>query len=400
MRIPTLLVFAARRLLLVSGLLLTACRYEPIQPLPGDAAIPGAGPDAKIAVDTGTPFSDDAPSPAPDGGSDVQDVGPGIEVTPTCGNACSAEISDGCCPGGCTAANDTDCTPRCGNGALEAPEQCDPPGACPTTCPNRGCTRYRLEGAAQTCTAVCVETSQETACMPGDGCCPAGCTSNSDSDCLVVCGNGVKEPSETCDPLATCPTTCAAAGCQLRKLINGGTCAAQCVNDGMQTMCASGDGCCPAACNSTNDTDCPVRCGNGVVEPGETCEPVAECTRRQTACRSDQNTLRTGSGSATACTFQCKESPRPCGPGDGSCPAGCARDPDCLPRPTDCCHLDWCAQPFQPNQGKVICITNDNARCTDAERAAECASDANRVCGTGHARPIIYKPPIGAAGSG
>jgi hypothetical protein len=137
-----------------------------------------------------------------------------------------------------------------------------------------------------------------------------------------------------------------------------------------------------------------------VVERGETCEPVAECNRRQTACQSDANTIRTGSGSAAACTFQCNQTPRPCGPRDGQCPAGCAKDPDCLPRPSDCTHLEWCVKPFAPNQGRVICATADNARCTDEERIAECAREAARVCGAGHVKPIQYEPPIGGRTSG
>jgi hypothetical protein len=189
-------------------------------------------------------------------------------------------------------------------------------------------------------------------------------------------------------------------GCQLRELANAGTCQAACRNTRLQTACASGDGCCPAACNNTNDTDCPVRCGNGVVERAETCEPVAECTRRQAACQSDQNTIRTGAGSAAACTFVCKTSPRPCGPTDGACPAGCAKDADCKPRPASCTHIEWCRKPFQPHQGRVICTTNDDARCTDAERIAECAREASSVCGAGHVRPVQYVPPIGGRTSG
>lgn len=39
-----------------------------------------------------------------------------------------------------------------------------------------------------------------TACMTGDGCCPSGCVSATDSDCpAAVCGNGVTESPEICD---------------------------------------------------------------------------------------------------------------------------------------------------------------------------------------------------------
>jgi hypothetical protein len=169
---------------------------------------------------------------------------------------------------------------------------------------------------------------------------------------------------------------------------------------GMQTACANGDGCCPSACNASNDGDCAPRCGNGVVERGESCEPVAECNRRQAACHSDAGTIRTPAGSAAACTFHCNESPRPCGPADGQCPPGCGKDPDCLPRPSSCVHIEWCKKPFQPGQGLVICQTADDGRCTDAERIAECAREASSVCGAGHARPIQYVPAIGGRTSG
>jgi hypothetical protein len=289
--------------------------------------------------------------------------------------------------------------PSCGNGVVEPGEQCDPPGTCPTACPNRGCTTFKLQGSAPACTAICVESGKQTACAPDDGCCPAGCTANQDNDCAVVCDNGVKEGKETCDPLSSCPTACPAQGCQLRKLINGGTCQATCENAGMQQACIGGDGCCPASCNNTNDSDCPRKCGNGVVEAGETCDPIADCQRQQAACQSDQNTIRTGSGDPNACTFRCATSPRACGPADGACPSGCSVDPDCLPRPTNCTEIQFCHNPNSPDQNMLICITNKDARCTDAERIAECAREATSVCGQGHARPIVYRPPIGGRGT-
>jgi hypothetical protein len=219
----------------------------------------------------------------------------------------------------------------CGNGKIESGEECDPPGTCPTSCPAKGCTRFTLQGAADKCTARCVEAAPQTACAPGDGCCPTGCNAGNDSDCAIKCDNGVIEGQETCDPLSSCPTSCPAQGCQLRKLINAGTCSAQCVNDRQQTACASGDGCCPSACNSANDSDCSAKCGNGVIEGGETCDPVSSCLSKQSTCVSDKDTVRTPSGDPSSCTFACAETARTCGAADGQCPTGCAAtaDPDC-----------------------------------------------------------------------
>jgi hypothetical protein len=219
----------------------------------------------------------------------------------------------------------------CGNGKLEPGEECDPPGTCPTACPSIGCTHFSLQGSAAACTARCVQTTTKSACMNNDGCCPSGCNAANDSDCSIVCGNGVIEGKETCDPLSSCPTSCPAQGCQLRKLINAGTCTATCVNDVKQTQCLPGDGCCPAGCNNNSDADCPASCGNGVVEAGEKCDPVSSCLSKQSACVSDKDTVRTGSGDPSKCTFACTETPRACGPSDGQCPTNCAAgaDPDC-----------------------------------------------------------------------
>jgi hypothetical protein len=219
----------------------------------------------------------------------------------------------------------------CGNGTIESGEECDPPGSCPPTCASRGCTQFALQGSAASCTARCAESGLQASCVHDDGCCPSGCNATSDRDCSITCGNNVKEAGETCDPLASCPTVCPAVGCQLRKLINPGTCMAECTNDRQQTACVGGDGCCPSTCNSTNDADCEPRCGNNVVEAGETCDPVSQCTQRQNACRNDRDNIRTPSGSSASCTFTCGETRRLCGPSDGECPSGCAagQDPDC-----------------------------------------------------------------------
>ena len=255
----------------------------------------------------------------------------------TCAAVCVAgpvqtqcQSGDECCPPGCTANTDRDCEATCGNGVLETGELCDPLASCPQSCPAAGCTLFALDKAG-TCLASCVESGQQSACASDDGCCPMGCTTANDSDCAVQCDNGVVEGKETCDPLASCPQACPAEGCRLRRLVNPGTCNAACVDAGLQTTCVSGDGCCPAGCNRTNDADCAPLCGNSVVEPGETCDPISSCMSQERACVSDAQVVRTRTGEAGACTFVCMEAQRMCGPPDGACPMGCGptQDPDC-----------------------------------------------------------------------
>jgi hypothetical protein len=71
----------------------------------------------------------------------------------------------------------------CGNGLIEAGETCDPPGSCPNSC-NDGntCTIDGSTGSAANCNLSCTHQAI-SACVNGDGCCPAGCNSNTDSDC-------------------------------------------------------------------------------------------------------------------------------------------------------------------------------------------------------------------------
>ncbi len=93
---------------------------------------------------------------------------------------------------------------------------------------------------------------------------------------------------------------------------------------------ATADGCCPAACNAASDADCDATCGNTVVEPGETCDPLASCPMAcaQIGC---QERILAGAGTCAAvCSNGGQETT--CSPStDGCCPAGCnaSNDIDC-----------------------------------------------------------------------
>ena len=169
----------------------------------------------------------------------------------------ACQDADGCCPAGCSHTTDSDCSATCGDGNLDMNETCDPQLTCPMVCDdNNVCTTDYLTGSAANCNAACA-TSPINACSGGDGCCPVGCTSNNDSDCNPSCGNGVIESGETCDPKASCPTSCNDSNACTQNVLTGSstTCNATCSYP-MITACASGDGCCPSACSYANDMDC------------------------------------------------------------------------------------------------------------------------------------------------
>lgn len=97
---------------------------------------------------------------------------------------------DGCCPSGANHATDSDCPGSCGDGHLDQGEVCDTgiasgAGACPTSCnDNNACTIDTLTDPG-TCLALCSETTI-TQAINGDGCCPAGATHDTDTDCPVT----------------------------------------------------------------------------------------------------------------------------------------------------------------------------------------------------------------------
>jgi hypothetical protein len=170
-------------------------------------------------------------------------------------SSCSG--GDGCCPSGCDSTSDSDCSASCGNGTVEQGETCDPPSSCPTGCDDEdACTEDLMTGSASNCNVSCTHT-QVTACKDGDGCCPSGCSANTDSDCSASCGNGTVEQGETCDPPSSCPTSCDdGESCTEDKLVgSAAACSAVCSNTPI-TVCKDGDGCCPAGCGVTTDSDC------------------------------------------------------------------------------------------------------------------------------------------------
>jgi hypothetical protein len=290
--------------------------------------------------------------------------------------ACKAD--DGCCPPGCNAGSDTECSSSCGNGTVEPGETCDPSDACPTDCNDgNACTIDSMTGNAAYCTAACTHQTI-TDCQNGDGCCPAGCTAQNDGDCSAHCGNGVLEPGETCDPSSACPTDCSDGNsCTIDTVTGNATsCTAACVHQTI-TECKSGDHCCPAGCNAREDGDCPAHCNNAELEPGETCDPISSCP---TACNDGNGcTIDTLTGGADNCTASCSYQPiTECKSNDGCCPAGCNanRDSDC---PAHCNNAEL--EPGETCDPISTCPTScsDGNACT-IDNATGSADNCTAAC--------------------
>lgn len=218
--------------------------------------------DAAEACDPAIPSGAGAcPTDCNDGNVCTADrvVGSASACTAACANSAitSCRSGDGCCPSGCTFARDADC-PGCGNGVLEGSEICD--GNCPTGCDDSdACTVDTLTGSASGCNVQC-HHQPVAACVPGDGCCPSGCTSPSDTDCAATtcspaCRAGQHCVGTSCVADApgigspcTADTECGANGVCVTQLVNGwpqGYCSATCLFDGecgAGGWCRGGDG--------------------------------------------------------------------------------------------------------------------------------------------------------------
>ena len=161
------------------------------------------------------------------------------------------------------------------------------------------------------------------------------------------CGDGVVGADELCDLAiaagqpGACPSTCDDAVCSRDVLVAGGSCMARCHHEPI-TAAADGDGCCPPGATANSDSDCPRgacedTCGDGDLDPGETCDPgiaAGEPGACPTSCPDD----------GVACTRDIVDQPGTCQAacayvpvtepvdGDGCCPAGAngANDRDCI----------------------------------------------------------------------
>lgn len=182
---------------------------------------------------------------------------------------------------------------HCGDGRITGDETCDiaiasgMPGACPSACPELApCNRRELRSSG--CHAECVLLPAQ--CMGGDGCCPASCTDQNDSDCSSRCGDGIiqSESGETCESESSTPCKSSVAQCDdqdpctVDELVGSAkNCNTLCTHE-KQTTPKNDDGCCVTGADANSDNDCKPICGNKIRETGEDCDGTTGCS---TSCK-------------------------------------------------------------------------------------------------------------------
>jgi hypothetical protein len=218
--------------------------------------------------------------------------------------------------------------------------------------------------------------------------------SEDEPDAAHGCGDGVVAEGEECDTAiargnpGACPDGCSGGqGCQ-RNVLEGEGCQAHCVVIELDEA-ASGDGCCPPDTDYFADNDCPSRCGNNQLEPGEMCDPAETCASEAACTSTNACLVAKYVGAVESCDALCEISPiRSCVSGDGCCPAGCdqAKDSDC---PVACAEGKACLMtqvptpdpepaPMRPAQPPppppFVCADKHKGSACDACDCAKCGA--------------------------
>lgn len=194
-------------------------------------------------------------------------------------------------------------------------------------CPQDACGGWEFDPVS----CECKEVEPIGECVSGDGCCPDGCTNESDRDCRDSCGNGVVDPDETCDDnCETCPAETACT--EVSSEGSASTCDFKCIieeiPDCCEPLCPSNQVCAggtcidvpPDVCDPSDPGFCPNAFGPGWTCDSNTqaCVPPISCTGQP------QNFCVTMNGLGSRCENGM------CTPG-GPPPPACGGDGDCAP---------------------------------------------------------------------
>ena len=229
-----------------------------------------------------------------------------------------------------------DAWPRCSDGRVEGDEQCD-------------------DGNRRA----------------DDGCSPR---------CTLECGDGRVSGEELCDTAiasgaGSCPASCDDGMVCTTDTLLGAGCSAECASTDI-TLPSDDDGCCPPGASSLTDRDCPVVCGNGLLEAGELCDT--------TIAPGDPGACPSLCDDGAACTTDALLDP-------GTCTARCTATEILAPSDGDgCCPVDATVDTdddCSPLCGDGVLTTSDGELCDTAIEggatgACPTSCDDSMVCTT------------------
>lgn len=323
--------------------------------------------------------------------------------------------------------------PFCGDGSLDPTETCDPGipegdvGACPTSCTSDACSTSTLTGSADACDAECVV--EAASCTGGDGCCPAGCAPEADSDCPAEdvclereCGSVMSDGVTVDCGQCAAAESCMNGSCLNDETITIGQACAQATDCGAGEMCfTEGDtgfpgGYCVSDCQT--DVDCPAGATCGV--DGTcllACAGVGDCDRPGYVCAANDDLTQSvcvpGGTGSTELGGPCNET-SDCSGGAGAtcleafpggycsrfcdtnddCPGGSACDSGgyCL---ATCATSDDCRSEYscRVDAGESVCLPGafGNGDVGDTcESASDCVGGDFGFCAGGASFPDNY----------
>jgi len=242
---------------------------------------------------------------------------------------------------------------------------------------------------------------------------PTDAATEAEAGSGAACGDGVVSPDEQCDIAiargmqGACPDGCSGGRGCLRNELEGEGCQARCAEHGIEHA-EDDDGCCPPGTDLHADSDCAPRCGNGVVERGERCDPPESCPTSAACSGEDACSIASFSGEPDDCSARCEQRRiEGCEPGDGCCPPGCMadRDTDCEPPPivfdcasahgtSDCqrCDCEHCGAEVAACIGAVD--AEDARLCAGVIGCAETEAclPSTCYCGTTNADSCVSTP--------